>query len=669
MKDHKNTGAQNDSKKKKPHYKKKQSGIYNKKASNKNKKIDSLIEELVVQAQHVADAQDSLGVPAAELKVTRDNELETTNENQSAEQTVQTAAESVGKGVAKEAKPKAPMTAQMKMLMQAAMAGAFVCMGLILLLSTVFLVYSPMRQSNKVLADQRLESRMELSLLISNVFPSMKVDDELSEMMLRAMENRKNTLRSEGDAVVGEINALRKDAQINEILTTFGYADADFSSISGDEAQAKTLLEVLSTPIGMIDARLEELGVAKLKEDIAMYKGTTTTTTREDENGQVITETVTTGGLLPEVQAKKDELQKKYDDIQGKLDQLDAYISDNQGKITSMYNRLEDATATDNIYTKIEAITAYVKANPKENIFLTDIDEKLASFPGESKEEDDILFIMKIESETGIKMQTINYGQDYQHKQLSNGMLLCYEVYSIPYYATYQGMKNLIAYFNDNDDFYGSVYTLSMQYNPANESIQGAMVILHYYLLEKDAEYVPPVIDEVITPGIDGIFGDVTDNGLHGKQSDHTADEVEQWLKDGMTLEEVRDRIKTEGYPATELAWILKEKYKTTSEIQGFMDQYGEDGVDYGKKETLEAFFECDIFTLLEIYNYQEPEDTTGGETPADPEDTTGGETPADPEDTTGGETPADPEDTTGGETPADPEETIGDENADLSAD
>ena len=149
----------------------------------------------------------------------------------------------------------------------------------------------------------------------------------------------------------------------------------------------------------------------------------------------------------------------------------------------------------------------------------------------------------------------------------------------------------------------------------------------------------------------------------------NTADEVEQWLKDGMTLEEVRDRIKTEGYPATELAWILKEKYKTTSEIQGFMDQYGEDGVDYGKKETLEAFFECDIFTLLEIYNYQEPEDTTGGETPADPEDTTGGETPADPEDTTGGETPADPEDTTGGETPADPEETTGDENADLSAD
>ena len=51
MKDHKNTGVQHDSKKKKPHYKKKQSGIYNKKASNKNKKIDSLIEELVVQAQ------------------------------------------------------------------------------------------------------------------------------------------------------------------------------------------------------------------------------------------------------------------------------------------------------------------------------------------------------------------------------------------------------------------------------------------------------------------------------------------------------------------------------------------------------------------------------------------------------------------------------------------
>ncbi len=654
MKDKKSANVQNDPKKKKPHYKKKQSGIYNKKAiSGKNKKIDNLIEELVVQAQHVADAHDSPVTNATEQEARIKQTVQTEDLNRSVGQTDLKAARAKEQNATDKSKQKAPMTPMMKMMMQAAMAGAFACMGLILLLSTVFLVYYPMRDANKVLADQRLESRMELSLLISSVFPSMKVDDELSDMMLRAMDNRKNTLRSESNAVIKEIDTLRGDAEINELLATFGYANAGFSDIAADGTQTQTFLEVLSTPIGMLDARIEELGVAKLKEDIAVLKGTTTTVTREDENGQTITETVTTGGLIPEVQAKKNELQKKYDEIKGKLDQLEAYIDKNQGKISSMYNRLEDAPKVDNIYTKIEAITAYAKANPKENIFLTDIEQKLASFPGESKEEDDILFMMKIESETGIKMQTINYGQDYQHKKLSNGMLLCYEVYSIPYYATYPGLKNLIAYFNDNDDFYGSVYNLSMQYNPANESVQGVMLILHYYLLEQGAEYVPPTIDEVITPGIDGIFGDVTDNGKpNGPLSNYTPEQIEEWLDGGMSLEDVRKKLTAENYPETELLWILKKKYKTDEEIRGFLEQYGDPEVDYNNQMEMlnylnSIFPNTDIKDLLDIYTAKLPEDTTGTEVPDEPEDTTGEETPDEPEDTTGEQTPDDSEPTT----------------------
>ena len=623
-----------DSKKKKPHYKKKQSGIYNKKMSggrnrNKNGKIDNLIEELVVQAQqqtHVAEPSEELVMePMAEL----------------VEDAVSVSEEEIAEAPASDAvmpdpevapKAKKPMTAGFRMIMQTAMAGAFVCMGLILLLSTFFLVYMPVHAQNEALAEQRLASRMELSMLIADVFPNMKVDDELTDMVLRAMDNKKNTLRKEGAEIVKEIDTLRVDQAISALLGETGYTDANFAGIVKDNGQTKGCLDALNVPISVIDAKIEGMGVAKLKEDIAVYKGTTTTVTKENENGETVTETVVTGGLVPEAQAKKNELQKKHDELKAKLDALDAYIHDNQGKITAMYNRLDNATKVESVYTKMEAITAYVNENPKDHMFLKDIEDKLASFPGESKEEDDILFMMKVEAETGIRLQTLNYGQDYQHKKLSNGMLLCYEVYSIPYYATYPGLKNLIAYFNDNDDFYASVYTLSMQYNPANESIQGTMVIMHYYLLSEGAEYVPPVIDEVIKPGIDGIFGDVTDNGLHGKQSNHTAEEIEEWLKDeDVTLEDVRDRIKAEGYPATELAWILKEKYKTASEIQGFMDLYGDDNVDYSKKENLEAFFECDIFTLLEIYNYKEPENTTP-ETPEDPEDTTGGETPNDPE-------------------------------------
>lgn len=629
--------SQQGGKKKKPHYKKKQSGIYNKKSwngkdKNKNRTIDSMIEELVVQAQQAQYATEALDAKAqAALDAAVDQNAENAAASANAAQALPTSP-----------KEKRPVTRGVRMLMQTAMAGAFVCMGLILLLSTMYLVYYPMRTQNEALAEQRLETRMELSLLIADVFPSMKVEDELSDLLLRAMENRKNTLRTEGNAAVKEVEALRNDSEIQQLLTEVGLTSADVHAVVQNNEQTKGFLDTLSVPIGVLDARIAELGVAELKEKIAELKGTTTTVTREDENGQTVTETVVTGGLIPEQQKQKDALQKKYDEIKTKLDQLEAYISENQGRFAAMYNRLEDAPKVDNIYTKLEAITAYVKQNPKDNIFMKDTEEKLQSFPGESKEEDDILFIMKVESETGIRLQTVNYGQDYQHKRLSNGMLLCYEVYSIPYYATYPGLKNLIAYFNDNDDFYASVYTLSMQYNPANESIQGVMVILHYYLLEEGAEYVPPVIDEVIIPGIDGIFGEVTQNGaLSGPQSDYTPEQIEEMLQSGMTLEEVRDKLKSEGYPATELAWILKKKYKTQSEIQGFIDQYSQ-GKQYGITE-LEALFECDIATLYQIYNAQLPEDSTGEQTPPEPEeDTTDQESPEVPEDTTGTEdTPA----------------------------
>ena len=636
-----------DNKKKKPHYKKKQSGIYNKKLTDsknrsKNKKIDSLIEELVAQAQQAQHAGDPVHTPVApdlhkDAVVLQDIVEQPAEQSDSTKEAPATP-ETPTAEAAKETKQ--PMTPMLKLLMQAGLGGAFVCMGLILLLSTTFLVYTPMKEQNKVLAEERLAARMELSLLISDVFPSMKVDDELGDLLHKALENRKNTLRNEGNAVVKEIGTLSTDEVIAGLLEQVGYTGADFAGIVKDEGQTKTCMEALNGPIGTIDARLEELGVAKLKEDIAVYKGTTTTVTKENENGETVTETVVTGGLVPEIQAKKNELQKKYDDIKAKLDALDAYLHDNQGKITGMYNRLEGTEKTDNVFVKMEAVTAYVKANAEDNVFLQDIDEKLESFPGQSKEEDDILFIMKVEAETGIRMQTVNYGQDYQHVKLSNGMLLCYEVYSIPYYATYPGLKNLIAYFNDNDDFYASVYTLSMQYNPANESIQGNMVILHYYLLEDGAEYVPPVIDEEIIPGIDGIFGDVTDNGKpKGPMSNYTPEDVEGWLNEGMTLEEVRKKLTDEHYPETELLWILKKKYKTDEDIRGFLEEYGDPEVDYtNQMATLgylqQIFPNTDLGTLLDIYNAKLPEETPKPEEPEDTEDTTDEV----PEDTTGGE-------------------------------
>lgn len=504
-----------------------------------------------------------------------------------------------------------------KGMRQLLLAVLFVGMGLLLVLSTYTMFYRPMRENNKILSEERLKERMQLSTLIADVFPTMGVDDELTEVVTRALESRKKTWSSESVQVAGEIEKLRSDdALIAGLLTDTGYDTSDFKEIVKDPEATAICLGAVNHTLSGVDAELEKLGVSKLKEEIGALKGTVTTQTREDpETGETITETVIVGGLIPEAQAKKDSLQKQHDEVKGKLDALDEYLDKNGHKINAMYSRLEGAPKVYDVFAKMEAISAYVKANPQDNMFLTDTQQKLASFPGESKEEDDILFIMKIEAETGIRMQQVNYGQDYQLTQLSNGMLLCYEVYSIPYYATYQGVKNLIAYFNENDDFYASVYTLSMQYNSMNETIQGNIIILHYYLLEEGAEYIPPVIDEVIIPGIDGIFGDVTDNGTtNGPMSDYTPEQIEEWLESGMTLEQVRQKLTDEGYPETELLWILKKKYKTSDEIKGFLAIYGDRSVNYDNQmETLaylqKIFPNTELETLIDIYNAEMPED------------------------------------------------------------
>ena len=642
--------------KKKDHYKKKDLGIYGKvnKPSGKSKRNYKISKPVAPKKAKTDPVK-----PIKQEPIKKENPVVQPVAQQTAE--IKTSAAKTERveqyGLKTAAKPVKKTSAQKSsdssknMLPQLVFATVLGGIGLALLVCTTLLVYQPMQKTNKDLAETRLKARMELSTLISEVLPSMGVDDELSDMILRSLENQEAKFKKESEEVADQLEQLKADSVINDFLTDIQYRDKDFHDIIADEEDADACLQIIGGKVGEIDAKLEELGVAVLKQEIAALKGTTTTVTREDENGEMITETVVQGGLIAEEQAKKDELQKQFDEINGKLTQMEEYLAGVDHKITAMYNRLETDKKPGDLYAKMQAITEYVKQNPTDNIFMQDTAEKLASFPGESREEDDILFIAKIESETGIRMPYVSFGQDYMLTKLSNGMLLCYEVYSIPYYATYQGLKNLIAYFNENEDFYASIYTLSMFYDPMTKSIQGEILIMHYYLLEEDAEYVPPVLDEEITPGIDGIFGENTDNGKpNGPLSSYTPEDIEEWLDSGMSLEEVR-KEKLSKYPETELLWILKKKYKTEDDIKGFLERYGDPEVDYNDRLELvfylkELFPNTDPNDLMDIYYAELPEEDDSGD------DTTGDENTGD--DTTGGEN-------TGGENTGDG--TTGEEN------
>lgn len=524
--------------------------------------------------------------------------------------------------------PEQPPKKLSKTAQQFLLATLFATMGVVLLMVTYLGYYQPqsVENSNRVLTNKDLRS--DVGKMIREVFSTtISVDDELDEIMMRVLDKKKQSLISDSAKVVGEIDTLRSDNEIiMDLLVKNAYGDSNFSDISKDDAMTAECLEKLSAAEFSVNAQIEALGVAALKEEIAKYKGTQTTVTKENENGETITETVTEGGLIPELQAKKDELQKKYDEVVAKQDALDKYLGEISPKVSVMYNRLETGGKTTNVKQMLQPITDYVKAHPEDNIFLQDTAKKLASFPGESREEDDILFLMKIEAETGFRFPTMNYGQDYQLTKLSNGMLLCYEVYAIPYATTYQGLKNLFTYLTENDEFYASVYNLTIQYNPANQIIQGNILLMHYYLLSEDAEYVPPVLDENIQVGPDGIFGSQTGSTKPtGPVSNVTPEQIEEWLDSGMSLVDVRKKLSEEYLcPETELLWIMKKKYKTKDDIKRFLETYGDPDIDYDDQwatlQYLNSIFpNTDPTTLYEIYITELPDtDVPGAETPDD---------------------------------------------------
>ena len=73
-------------------------------------------------------------------------------------------------------------------------------------------------------------------------------------------------------------------------------------------------------------------------------------------------------------------------------------------------------------------------------------------------------------------------------------------------------------------------------------------------------------------------------------------------LDSGMSLEEVRDELVAEGYPAVELAWILNEKYKTEADILQFMVEYNE--IDnYRSLKDATKLFDCSLSELKKIYD------------------------------------------------------------------
>lgn len=131
-------------------------------------------------------------------------------------------------------------------------------------------------------------------------------------------------------------------------------------------------------------------------------------------------------------------------------------------------------------------------------------EELLADFPVELRYEDQLLYVDYLEENLGYDIGTLNIGADYSIYSMSNNRALCSQYITIPYTTTYNGFKELITFFNGDDNktddqFPASIVNISVSYDAATDTMSGTMVLRRYYVTGLGA-YVPPKIPENLFP-------------------------------------------------------------------------------------------------------------------------------------------------------------------------
>ncbi len=168
------------------------------------------------------------------------------------------------------------------------------------------------------------------------------------------------------------------------------------------------------------------------------------------------------------------------------------------------------------LYEKNISILANHKLN--EDKYLTEteklkkeVEEILAKFPVELRLEDELLYVDYLEEELGYSINNLNVGADYSIYSMANSRALCSQYITIPYTTTYSGFKNLISFFNGDDDktddtYPASIVNISVSYNADSDTMSGTLILRRYYVTGQGS-YVPPQIPSNMFPvGDNNIF-------------------------------------------------------------------------------------------------------------------------------------------------------------------
>ena len=167
---------------------------------------------------------------------------------------------------------------------------------------------------------------------------------------------------------------------------------------------------------------------------------------------------------------------------------------------------------------QIKTMITALESSIQENMRYTAVQDKLEEenakvlasrlelyqhFPVEMKEEDQIMYVLYLESLFGTEIQ-FSFAQPQPITALRDGSNLMGLTLTVNYETTYQGFQNMLNYLS-TDSRITSVQYASIDYDAATDTATGTVTLLLYLIESELLEYMPP---EVPTPstGKDNVY-------------------------------------------------------------------------------------------------------------------------------------------------------------------
>lgn len=127
----------------------------------------------------------------------------------------------------------------------------------------------------------------------------------------------------------------------------------------------------------------------------------------------------------------------------------------------------------------------------------------ISHFPKEMKEEDQIMYVLYLESLFGTEI-SFAFSSPEDIIPLSNGSKLQGLQLTVNYETTYDGFQNMVKYLS-TDSRITSVKEATMQYDAETDTATGLVTLCLYLIDSEDREYLPPDV-AIPETGKDNIF-------------------------------------------------------------------------------------------------------------------------------------------------------------------